>query len=414
VNGLSSFKANVILKNQHEMLIYQGEYVMLSPSMGGWMVDRAADRREIKKLLRQFPVTALIGPRQCGKTTMAREFAARHYFDLENPRDLAALQNPQLALEDLSGLIVIDEVQRRPDIFSLIRYLVDTRPAQKYLILGSASGHLLRQSSESLAGRIAFHILGGLRLQDVGGKHFKKLWLRGGFPRSFTATSEAQSQSWRDHYLTAFLERDLPQLGINIPAQAWRRFLTMLAHYHGQVLNYRELSSSFGISDMTARRHIEILESTFIVRLLPPWHANLGKRLVKRPKLYLSDSGMLHSLLGIEGNNSLITHPKIGASWEGFAMECMLRSINKSVRETYFWATHAGAELDLCWQHGGKNWGVEFKYGDAPGMTTSMKIAVNDLSLERLWVIYPGNKSYSLGNRIHVIPIGEIPVAWQY
>ena len=378
------------------------------------MIDRAIDRREIKKLLSQFPVTALIGPRQCGKTTLAREFAANHYFDLENPRDLAALQNPQLLLEDLTGLIVIDEVQRRPEIFPLIRFLVDTRPGQKYLILGSASGNLLRQSSESLAGRIAFHTLGGLRLQDVNSGNFKKLWLRGGFPRSFTAKSEIQSRSWRDHYLTAFLERDLPQLGIDIPAPTLRRFLTMLAHYHGQVLNYSELARSFGISDMTVRRHIEILESTFMVRLLQPWHVNIGKRLVKRPKLYLSDSGLFHSLLGIQGNEELITHPKIGASWEGFAQECVLRSINKNMREIYFWATHSGAELDLCWQHAGKNWGVEFKYNDAPTLTASMKTALNDLALERLWVVYPGNKSYSLSKQVSVLSIREIASTWKY
>lgn len=378
------------------------------------MIDRAIDRREIKKLLSQFPVTALIGPRQCGKTTLAREFAANHYFDLENPRDLAALQNPQLVLEDLTGLIVIDEVQRRPEIFPLIRYLVDTRFKQRYLILGSASGNLLKQSSESLAGRIAFHTLGGLRLQDIGSGNFKKLWLRGGFPRSFTAKSEIQSRSWRDHYLTAFLERDLPQLGIGIPAPTLRRFLTMLAHYHGQVLNYSELARSFGISDMTVRRHIEILESTFMVRLLQPWHVNVGKRLVKRPKLYLSDSGLFHSLLGIQGNEELITHPKIGASWEGFAQECVLRSINKNMREIYFWATHSGAELDMFWQHAGKNWGVEFKYGDAPTLTASMKTALSDLALERLWVVYPGNKSYSLSKQVSVLSIREIVSTWKY
>lgn len=378
------------------------------------MIDRAIDRREIKTLLSQFPVTALIGPRQCGKTTLARKFAANHYFDLENPRDLAALQNPQLVLEDLTGLIVIDEVQRRPEIFPLIRYLVDTRPGQRYLILGSASGNLLRQSSESLAGRIAFHTLSGLRLQDVGSGNFKKLWLRGGFPRSFTAKSEIQSRSWRDHYLTAFLERDLPQLGIGIPAPALRRFLAMLAHYHGQVLNYSELARSFGISDMTVRRHVEILESTFMVRLLQPWHVNIGKRLVKRPKLYLSDSGLFHSLLGIQGNEELFTHPKIGASWEGFAQECVLRSIDKNTRETYFWATHSGAELDMCWQHAGKNWGVEFKYSDAPGLTTSMNTALSDLSLERLWVVYPGNKSYSLTKKVSVLSVREIASTWKY
>lgn len=378
------------------------------------MIDRAIDKREIKKLLSQFPVTALVGPRQCGKTTMARGFAADHYFDLENPRDLAALQNPQLALEDLAGLIVIDEVQRLPEIFPLLRYLVDNRPKQKYLILGSASGRLLRQSSESLAGRIAFYALGGLRLQDSGPEHFKKLWLRGGFPRSFTAKNEAQSRSWRDHYLTAFLERDLPQLGIAIPAPTLRRFLTMLSHYHGQVLNYSELASSFGISDMTARRHVEILESTFMVRLLEPWHINIGKRLVKRPKIYLSDSGLFHSLLGVREHAELLAHPKIGSSWEGFAQECVLRSIGKGIREIFFWATYSGAELDMFWQQAGKNWGVEFKYNDAPGLSTSMKIACRDLALEHLWVVYPGSKSYSLTKQISVLPIREIAFPWKY
>jgi len=378
------------------------------------MIDRAIDKREIKKLLSQFPVTALVGPRQCGKTTMARGFAADHYFDLENPRDLAALQNPQLALEDLAGLIVIDEVQRLPEIFPLLRYLVDNRPKQKYLILGSASGRLLRQSSESLAGRIAFYALGGLRLQDSGPEHFKKLWLRGGFPRSFTAKNEAQSRSWRDHYLTAFLERDLPQLGIAIPAPTLRRFLTMLSHYHGQVLNYSELASSFGISDMTARRHVEILESTFMVRLLEPWHINIGKRLVKRPKIYLSDSGLFHSLLGVREHAELLAHPKIGSSWEGFAQECVLRSIGKGIREIFFWATYSGAELDMFWQQAGKNWGVEFKYNDAPGLSTSMKIACRDLALEHLWVVYPGSKSYNLTKQISVLPIREIAFPWKY
>lgn len=378
------------------------------------MIDRAIDKREIKKLLSQFPVTALVGPRQCGKTTMARGFAADHYFDLENPRDLAALQNPQLALEDLAGLIVIDEVQRLPEIFPLLRYLVDNRPKQRYLILGSASGRLLRQSSESLAGRIAFYTLGGLRLQDSGPEHFKKLWLRGGFPRSFTAKNEAQSRSWRDHYLTAFLERDLPQLGIAIPAPTLRRFLTMLSHYHGQVLNYSELASSFGISDMTARRHVEILESTFMVRLLEPWHVNIGKRLVKRPKIYLSDSGLFHSLLGVREHAELLAHPKIGSSWEGFAQECVLRSIGKGIREIFFWATYSGAELDMFWQQAGKNWGVEFKYNDAPGLSTSMKIACRDLALEHLWVVYPGSKSYNLTKQISVLPIREIAFPWKY
>jgi len=378
------------------------------------MIDRTIDKKEISGLLDQFQVTAIIGPRQSGKTTLAREFPADHYFDLENPRDLASLQNPQLALEDISGQITIDEIQRLPEVFPLIRYLVDNHPKQRYLILGSASGHLLRQSSESLAGRIAFHILSGLRLQDIGGDQYKQLWIRGGFPRSFTAKDEAQSLSWRDHYLAAFLERDLPGLGITIPAATWQRFLRMLAHYHGQVLNYSELARSFAISEMTVKRYLDILESTFMVRLLHPWHVNMGKRLVKHPKLYLSDSGLFHALLGVKKYEDLLTHPKIGASWEGFALDCVIRSINKKPYEVFFWKTHSGAEIDLFWQSGGKNWGVECKLNDAPALSKSMKTAMSDLSLTHLWVIYPGKKTYRLHEQITVLPISQISGIWNY
>jgi predicted AAA+ superfamily ATPase len=378
------------------------------------MIERAIDKREVEKLLDQFPITALVGPRQCGKTTLAKTFNVDHYFDLENPRDFAALQNPQLVLEDLKGLIVIDEIQRLPEVFPLIRYLVDTKPHQRYLILGSASGRLLRQSSESLAGRIAYYALGGFRIQDVGSSRFKTLWLRGGFPRSFTAKGEPESRTWRDHYLTAFMERDLPRLEIMIPAPSMRRFLTMLAHYHGQIINFSELARSFGMSDMTVRRYLEILEATFLIRMLQPWHVNLGKRLVKRPKLFIGDSGLFHSLMGIEDQRGLLAHPKRGASWEGFAQECVVRSLGQEVRNTYFWATHAGAELDLFWQKGSKNWGVEFKLGDAPTYTTSMKTALHDLKLEHLWVVYPGEKAYPLDKKISALPLSSVPFPWKY
>lgn len=378
------------------------------------MIPRHLEKSALLGLLGQFPVTALIGPRQCGKTTLAGEFGADHYFDLEDPRDLAALGNPQLALEELNGLIIIDEVQRLPEIFPLLRVLVDSRSDQRYLILGSASGRLLRQSSESLAGRIAYYRLGGVRLHDVGPDRYKTLWRRGGFPKSFACADDASSRRWRDHYLTAFLERDAPQLGIDIAAPTLRRFLTMLAHYHGQVFNYSELARAFGMSDMTVRRYAEALESTFMIRLLQPWFVNLGKRLIKRPKLFFSDPGILHSLIGVTDERELMAHPKVGASWEGFAMDCVLRAIGKEAGSAYFWATHGGAELDLFWQQGGKNWGAEFKLADAPSITASMKSAIRDLGLERLWVVYPGKRAYALDDRITVLPIRETPDPWEY
>ncbi len=351
-----------------------------------------------------FPVVAIVGPRQCGKSTLARQFNAAHFFDLENPRDLAMLEQPQLALENLSGLIVIDEIQRAPDLFPLLRYLVDHQPSQRYLILGSASRDLLRQSSETLAGRIAYHELGGLGLADLGADRWRDLWLRGGMPRSLLADSDEISALWRQQYVSTFLERDIPQLGIQIPAHTLRRFWTMLCHYHGQILNHSELARSFGISDMTVRRYLEILEGTFMIRLLQPWHANLGKRLVKRPKLYLRDCGLFHSLMSIDTMAQLTAHNKLGASWEGFALEASIRAIGKRPEECAFWATHSGAEVDLFWQHGGKNLAVEVKYADAPRLTPSMKSAVADLDLHHLWVVYPGDRAYPLSEKITVLP----------
>lgn len=371
------------------------------------MITRSKDISAVTNLMATFPVTAILGPRQAGKTTLAREFKADHTFDLENPRDAALFAEPQLALEALSGLIVIDEIQRCPDLFPLIRYLVDHRKDQQYLILGSASRDLIRQSAESLAGRIGYHELAGFRLEDVGSDAWRKLWLRGGLPRSFTAPSDEQSRLWLEQYISTFLERDIPQLGISIPAPTLRRFWTMLCHYHGQLINYSEFSRSFGVSDMTIRKYLEILEGVFMIRLLQPWHTNLGKRLVKSPKLYIRDSGILHHLLSIDTERDLAAHNKLGASWEGFALETAIRILNKRNEELSFWRTHAGAEVDLLWQSHGKTRAVEVKYSSAPKLTKSMVSAANDLALEHLWIIYPGDKSYPLAKNISTLPLTE-------
>jgi predicted AAA+ superfamily ATPase len=339
---------------------------------------------------------------------------ADHYFDLENPRDAARLDQPQLALEDLTGLIVIDEIQRMPELFPLLRYLVDQGQNRRFVILGSASRDLIRQSSESLAGRIAYYYLSGFRLHDIGPENMKTLWLRGGLPSSFLSDSDEESYLWRNQYITTFLERDIPQLGITVPARTLRRFWLMLCHYHGQILNYAELGRSFGISDMTIRKYCDILEGTFMIRILQPWYANVGKRVVKRPKLYLRDSGLFHALLSIEKPEHIHASPKLGASWEGFALDCVCRALGKEDTELFFWHTHSGAELDLFWQSGGKNWGVEFKYEDAPRLTRSMQTVMDDLQLTGLWIVYPGKSSYALAKHIQVLPLSEIGITWNY
>ena len=377
-------------------------------------IDRPTDKGALAKLMGAFPVTAILGPRQSGKTTLAHEFPGDHFFDLENPRDAALLAEPQLALEPLSGLIVIDEIQRAPDLFPLLRYLVDTRPDHRYLILGSASRDLIRQSSESLAGRLAYHELGGFRLTDVGVEHWRRLWLRGGLPPAYTAANEAQSHLWREHYVATFLERDLPQLGISIPAPTLRRFWIMLCHYHGQLLNHAELARAFGVSDMTVRRYLDILEGTFMIRLLQPWHLNISKRLVKRPKLYLRDSGLLHVLLAIRSVQDLAGHNKLGSSWEGFALEMAARAIAKRHEELAFWATHSGAKVDLFWQEHGKNWAIEIKYADAPRFTPSMASAMKDLELTHLWVLYPGDRAYPLADAASTLPLASVVDRWHY
>ncbi|MEL7119794.1 MAG: ATP-binding protein [Bacteroidota bacterium] len=381
-----------------------------NPNFQGKMplIDRPKDKKAILNLLEVFPVTAILGPRQVGKTTLAKTFKPDHIFDLENPRDMVLLENPQLALESLNGLIMIDEIQRKAELFPLLRYLVDQNPDQKYLILGSASSSLRQQSGESLAGRIGYHYLTGLNLTEVEIENIDKLWLRGGFPRSFLTNTEEQSLTWRNNFIATFLERDLRLLGINIPASTMFRFWIMLSHYHGQTINYSELARSFGISSKTVKVYLSILEDTFMLRQLMPWHVNVGKRLVKSPKIYLRDSGIFHALQSIENHQTLRTHPKLGASWEGFALEEIVSLVGKRDSEVFFYGTHGGVELDLYWQEGKNKIGVEFKFMDAPRTTKSMHQAVSDLALSKLFVVYPGDRIYPLTEKIIVTPLKDI------
>lgn len=386
--------------------------MIFQPQEIGVLLNRCLDKTRLKALMDIFPVTAILGARQCGKTTLAHQFPADYYFDLENPRDIVRLETPQLTLENCSGLIVIDEIQRLPELFPLLRFMVDTQQNQKYLVLGSASRNLIQQTSESLAGRIGYYNLSGLSVADVD--DVQKLWLRGGYPRAYLAQSNAVAFTWLEQYISTFLERDIPQLGITIASGTIRRFWMMLSHYHGQLLNYSELARSFGVSDMTVRKYSDILQGTFMIRLLQPWYANVSKRLVKSPKIYLRDSGLFHSLMTINSADALLAHPKLGASWEGFALENVCFVLGKRQEELYFYRTHAGAELDLFWQHDGKNWGVEFKYTDAPRKTRSMEVVGQDLNLEHLWVVYPGSQSYRLDCAITVLPLQDIGKQWQY
>lgn len=372
------------------------------------MIDRHRDIRIVREMLSVFPVTAVLGARQCGKTTLSRVIGGDHYFDLEDPRDEARFMHPQLLLENLNGLIIIDEIQRKPELFPLLRYLVDNISDQRYLILGSASRDLASHGSESLAGRIGFHFLGGFHLADTGEDSMEKLWIRGGFPRSYLSGSDSQSTLWRNGYITTYLERDIPQLGLRIPSATLRRFWMMLAHYNGQILNYSEIGRSFGISDMTVRKYLDILESTFMIRVLQPYYTNISKRLVKRPKLFFRDSGIFHTLMGIENHAQLTAHPRLGASWEGFALEETLALLGKGTEEVFFWATHSGAEVDLVYQSRGALRGVEYKYADAPVLTKSMRSAMADLDLQQLIVVYPGKESYRLNEKARVVPVTQL------
>ena len=374
------------------------------------MIPRPEPFSQIEASFKVHPVTALLGPRQCGKTTLARFIAEKSpstFFDLENPVDLQRLSAPMQVLNELSGLVVIDEVQRKPELFELLRVLVD-RPDQnaRFLLVGSASLNLIKGVSESLAGRIGFVDLGGFQLWEAGAEYRDRLWIRGGFPKAFLADSDESSIQWRESFIRTFLERDIPQLGITIAAETLRRFWTMVAHYHGQVWNAAEFARALGTSENTARRYLDILAGAYMIRVLPPWFENLKKRQVKAPKIYIRDTGLLHSLLQISTLTDVQGHPKIGASWEGFALEQIIGSLQ--TRDAYFWATHAGAELDCMITLKGKRHGFEFKYADAPGRTRSMQIAIEDLGLEHVWVIYPGKQKYKLDSKITVIPLEEI------
>ena len=364
--------------------------------------------------LKEASVVAILGPRQCGKTTLARQFARReaaapvHRFDLEDPRDLAKLDEPMLALEGLQGLVIIDEIQRRAELFPVLRVLVDKHPKTKYLILGSASRELLAQSSESLAGRISYLELGGFSLDLLPDHSAQRLWVRGGFPRSYLAGSDGASFQWRQDFITTFLERDVPNLGLRIPAHALRRFWMMLAHSHGQIFNASEIGHSLSVSDVTARRYLDILTGTFLIRQVPPWFYNTKKRLVKRPKVYVRDSGLLHALRSLKDRDEVLNHPQLGASWEGFALEQAIQRLGLREQDVFFWAVHAGAELDLVFRSHGKLWGIEAKYGDAPTLTKSLHAALEDLRLAHLWVVYPGPHAYELSKRVSVIPIQHL------
>ena len=375
---------------------------------------RTPELHLITQRLGEMPIVGILGPRQCGKTTLAKQWSHRstihpiHWFDLEDPRDLARLEQPMLALEGLAGLVIIDEIQRRPELFPMLRVLVDRRPQTKYLLLGSASRDLLAQSSESLAGRISYVELGGFSLDLLPEEPSDTLWVRGGFPRSFLAASARASFQWRQDFITTFLERDIPNLGIRIPAAALRRFWMMLAHTHGRIFNASEIGRSLGLSDTTARRYLDLLAGTFLIRQVQPWFYNTAKRLVKRPKIYFRDSGLLHALLSLEDREDVLRHPVLGASWEGFALEQTIHHLGLREQDAYFWGVHTGAELDLLIQRSGRSWGVEMKYVDAPSLTPSMRAAMEELSLAHLWVLYPGTKAYDLAPNISVVPLRQL------
>lgn len=377
-------------------------------------MQRPAFIENIHQAFQVNPIVALLGPRQCGKTTLARKFMEnnssfkpQNYFDLEDNEHLARLTNPKLALQGLTGLILIDEIQRVPELFPTLRVLVDrANNQQRYLILGSASRELLRQSSESLAGRISYLELTPFTLQET--KEVMPLWVRGGFPRSYLAETESLSYQWRNDYIRTYLEQDIPNLGFRIPPNELRRFWMMLAHYHGGILNASEIGNAMGVSHKTVRHYIDILTGTFMIRELQPWFENISKRQVKTPKIYFRDSGIYHTLLGLIDEAALQVHPKLGASWEGFALEQTIRCHNASTEECFFWATHGHAELDLIIFKNGKRFGFEFKFSEAPRLTRSMHIALHDLKLDELTIVYPGMHEFALEERIKVVGLMQL------
>jgi uncharacterized protein len=390
------------MKFHHSVVEFRGSL--------GTMIARPRILQDISKALRRSRAVALIGPRQCGKTTLARQIVpgdSLNYFDLEDPASLARLDQPMVALSRLRGTVVIDEIQRRPDLFPILRVLLDRRPLPaRFLILGSASPELLRQSSESLAGRLETVPVAGLSVNEINIDAFERHWQRGGFPLSYTARNEEDSATWRQQFIQTFLERDLPQLGINIPAPGLKRFWSMCAHAHGGIWSSADPARSLGIGESTVRRYLDLFTHLLVVRQLQPWHENLGKRQVKSPKVYVRDSGLLHSLLGITSFRMLAHHPKLGASWEGYVIEEVLKVVQPD--EAHFWATHQGAELDLMLTRNGRRVGVEIKYADAPGMTPSIRHALADLELQRITILYPGDRAYQLDRKVHVMPFVQL------
>lgn len=379
------------------------------------MLDRPSYRQKLRAAINRSPITALLGPRQCGKTTLARSLAGEFsstFFDLESPRDMQRLQNPELTLRTCSGLVIIDEIQLAPSLFPVLRVLADRPDTDtRFLILGSASPQLMSNASESLAGRVEFVDLSGFLLSETGVGHMSELWVRGSFPRSFLAASDEDSCVWRESFIRTFLQQDLPQLGIRIPAPQMRRFWTMLAHYHGQTWNASELSRSLGQSDKTIRSYLDILTDSYMIRQLQPWHENLKKRQVKAPKIYFRDTGLLHSLLMLQDYDQLNGHPRVGASWEGFALEQVI-----AITETtapYFWSTHSGPEVDLLLFHQGKRHGIEFKYSEAPTVTVSMRSAIKCLGLDRLWIVTPVDTVYDLDSHISVCGLQNFQEQWE-
>lgn len=378
------------------------------------MIERPGHLQRLHTLLDQFPVVGLIGSRQVGKTTLAMSLAdsfpgAVTRFDLEDPRHLGRLDDPMFALEGLRGLVVLDEIQLRPELFPVLRVLADRPGAPaRFLVLGSASPELLRQSSESLAGRIAYHELQGFSLDEAGPENLGTLWLRGGYPRSYIAPSEPASGTWRQQFIRTYLERDLSELGIQLPSTTMRRFWTMLAHYHGEIWNASELARAFGVSNKTVLNYLETLCSTFMAKRLEPWHENIAKRQVKAPKIYLADSGILHTLLGLETRDDLLSHPKVGASWEGFAIGEVVSHLGARPEECFFWKLHSGAELDLLIRRGNIRRGFELKLTSSPRVTASMRAALEVLGLDELVVLHAGEESYPLAPRIQAVALREL------
>jgi hypothetical protein len=377
------------------------------------MLQRARHIAGVRRLLESVPCVAILGARQVGKTTLAGLVAERwdgpvHVFDLERAADLARLEEPELALEPLDGLIVVDEVQRRPDLFPALRVFVDHHPERRLLILGSASPELLRQSSETLAGRIAFHDLPPLRFDETGVDSMDDLWIRGGFPRSFLAPDESASFRWRIDFIRTFVERDLPSLGSQVPAATTDRFWRMLAYAHGQVWNGSRIASSFGVADTTVRRYLDLLTSALVVRQLRPWHANVGKRQVRSPKVYVGDSGLLHGLLDLPDRLAVERHPILGMSWEGHVLEQITAATGAREDQLYFWATHAGAELDLLVVRGSERLGFEVKRTTAPRVTRSLRSAVDTLGLDRAFIVHAGDATFPLGDGIEAVAVREL------